>query len=455
MDVVLSNLGVFITADGAWTIAACTAGTNIGLPDYTTVLTTSSAPTADGVSLSVQQVANYFVLGKVDNEVTVYIPPNGYCYLGVLTSNDQTGKTLIADVKYFYFGEWKTSTLAMAGTTQGFMYSGKSGVTGPDIGQLFDGFTPIGFARITGLRVGPADITTAATTPVLRFGWATGPFTLGATASGSVNVMFPVFTPPEFGNSIVPYLRTRSNATAALFTNVTAVLSKEGTILAARLKATQVPFYNFTSDDVNAVHPRQRYFGPLEKGLYTFTTPDQPNGSFYDSVYPIPTAGVSSGPYVVNRPLFQPDALGVYNAIILTDLGSSTEGTMLATSLYTHLEFECVSSLFSPGVSTYTLEQLHAAEVALLSFGHFHENPLHWAALKSAAMSALRIVGPMVAPIIQKAGVSLVNKGVSYLKGKPSGDRRMTQSPPGQTTRAHAPVVKKKKAKVTLPQKKR
>jgi hypothetical protein len=75
-----------------------------------------------------------------------------------------------------------------------------------------------------------------------------------------------------------------------------------------------------------------------------------------------------------------------------------------------------------------TLETLHAAQIALLQFGHFHENPLHFSSIVKAAGTALRAVAPMLAPVVQAVGTRAVNAGVSYLKGKAGGDRSMQQA---------------------------
>jgi hypothetical protein len=128
------------------------------------------------------------------------------------------------------------------------------------------------------------------------------------------------------------------------------------------------------------------------------------------------------------KPLFSFRDYGVYNAIIFSDLGSSSAGTQLAVSAYAHLEFEATSSLFTPGYSTLTLEALHAAELALLDMGHFHENPIHWALLKALATQAANKLLPLVAPYAVSAAKSVASAGVRYVQKKVAGDRTMPEA---------------------------
>lgn len=452
MDKSYVNVQTGINAFGLWTLPAAAANSALGVPDWTEVKGTSNTGTIDGTSVTNGQVSDELVLGQMGGELAVFVPPTAYFSLVVVTGNSQAGVTLVIDLKYFYLGEWKLCTLGLAGNANGFQFNGNPGTQTANAGQVFEGYVPIGFVRMVAMRVGTVAITNSSGVPELVMGWSSGPAYMPGVSNptGTVVALGPVFPPAEWTSSQVPYLRSRATATAALFTNVTAVLSKEGTVLAGRLKSSIVDFFNFGVANVNMVHPRMRYFGPLEKGLYTFTTPGIQDNDFVDCQYPITSQ--TSSIYATARPLFQFGKVGLYNAMIFNDLGNGSAGSNMATSLYVHLEFESTSSLFTPGVSTYTLEQLHAAEVALLSFGHFHENPLHWAAIKQAAMTALRYVGPMVAPIVQQVGTNLLAKGVKLLTGsKAAGDRRMSQAMSARPAQQPKPKKAKPKARKRLP----
>jgi hypothetical protein len=398
------------------------------LPIWDQQTTIINSPTLDGRIITSGTAADMFVLGDAPGTLAVFVPPNSqFCIWAGNTGGAPAGSSVRAEINYRVGGESFTSLLTMAPNGLGdYQFVGVAGSTSVGTGTIVEGIIPIGFCYLTALRTGHTTAPSGASAS-LFMGWSTSG--TGSTAytapTGPATVFTPFAMPPEFNNSTLPYGRTRLNSSAALFTNVTAALSKEGTVLAARLKPAVVDPWNFTVSHINAVHPSLRYFGPLEKGLYTFTTPSGNVDDFSDCWATMPSVSTYNASA---KPLFQWRDIGLYNAVVLSDLGSSSAGTQMAVSCYCHLEFETTSSLFSPGVSTMTLETLHAAEVALLSFGHFHENPMHWAALRAAALGALKVVGPMLAPYVQQAGTALLNRGVALLRGKQAGDRKMVQS---------------------------
>jgi hypothetical protein len=323
----------------------------------------------------------------------------------------------------------------------GYAFGGMAGTMSASVGSVTEGTIPYGFVWMRKWYTSGTAPTASTTNAVLRMGWCTSDES--TIPSGNFKALFPFSPPAEFQNSVIPYSSSKCNASAALFSNVSAAVTKEGTVLASRLRTAVVDPWAFGTSDINSTHPSLRYYGPLEKGLYTFTTPSGNEGRFYDHVIDLPGPPESS--FTGKRPMFNFYDVGVYNAFIFTDLGSTPGATSLAASCYTHVEFESASSLFVPGMSTLTLEHLHAAEVALLKFGHFHENPLHWAAIKSAAVKALRIVAPMVAPAAKQLAHKAVNAGVEMLVGKkPAGDRKMRQEFTPKTTRG---AVRRKPAK--------
>lgn len=390
-------------------------------PVWGSIESATSAATLDGVTLSNSGLSDLTVLGDLPTVGTqaIYIPPGSTFTLFVNTGAIGNGSGIEFEIAYQVGGEEFIATVVAGSVTNGFLYQG---VAGTAVAAGGNGIVPYGFAWFKQWRT-TVSAPSAASTPSLYMGWTTGgTFT---APSGTATLMVPYAMPPEFNNSVIPYARTRLNSSAALFTNVTAALSKEGTVLAARLKPAVVDPWNFTTDNLNAVHPSLRYFGPLEKGLYTFTTPSGNTGEFYDCVISMPSNSTYNP---LHRPLFQFADVGIYNAIIFSDLGSSSAGTQLAVSSYSHLEFETTSSLFSIGVSSQPLELLHATEVALLKFGHFHENPIHWAYLASAVRTAMAHLAPLALPYVKQAANYVLDRGVQYLTSKKAaGDRSMPQ----------------------------
>lgn len=422
---------VFLGIRATGTIGSFTLPADIGVTLMTPVFDAAVAYLGagagrDGVALSTAQWHDLAIIGKCPTGFGAYVPMGSNFVCSFTTAVQPANVIIEVEFGYIYKGEEYSSNVAcssFAGGSQ-IYFASTAGSTGADaIGLLGEGLVPVGFVWVKQVRTSGSVLPVATANPEMMVGWGTSRNPPGSNI-GTVSVLMPFSTPPEFSNSRIPFERSRLNASAALFTNVTAALSKEGTVLAARVRSSDVDFSAFNTASIDAVHPSLRYFGPLEKGLYTFTTPSANLDNFDDHVYNLRNQpnGLS------DRPLFDPLAVGIYNAIIFSDLGSSSSGTQLAVSSYVHMEFETTSSLFKLGVSTQTLEALHATEVALLKFGHFHENPLHWAILKSAIVNAARFAAPMVAPLVEHYGTKLINAGVSYLRGtKPAGQRSMPQ----------------------------
>lgn len=434
----------YLTSNGShpsivWTIPPHTNAA-LAIPNWESVTSDLSAQTVDGQPSNPGAIVDYTVIGDVDEDATqaIYIPPGSTFSIRIFTGATTGGSGIAFDIAYRVGGEVFVSTVVATAISQDYRFSGVAASTTPAQGSIVEGVVPVGFAWIRAIRT-TASAPPSATNCHLSFGWCTGG-TVGGP-SGTCTAMVPFSMPPEFNNSTLPYGRTRLNASAALFTNVTAALSKEGTVLAARLKPSVVDPWLFTLNHVNSVHPDLRYYGPLEKGLYTFTTPSGNVDSFTDNWITMPSSSTYNK---LHRPLFNFQDIGLYNAVLLSDLGSAATGTQLAVSCYAHLEFETTSSLFSPGVSLMPLEMLHAAEVALLKFGHFHENPLHWATIAAAAKKALAIVGPMVAPYAQAAVKKVASAGLQYLSNRVGGDRKMQQD---LAPRRAPPPQRKKKAR--------
>lgn len=443
--------GETLVASGFFAISATGSATSWNLParanstiaipnfDYTYI---GGGPTFDGITIGNAAASDRgIIVADAPASVAVYIPAGAYFHCVFVTAAAAAGTGVEVEVVSQVGGEEFVNTIVCTASGNTYVFSGISGGTTATSGALAEGFVPIGFSWIRQVRT-TATAPTASLVPNLLFGWGTNP--LFAANGGTATVLLPVYTPPEFGNSIIPYTRTRANATAALFTNVTAALSKEGTILAARLKPAVVDMWNFGISHVNSVHPSFRYFGPMEKGLYSFTSPSQNSIYFEDAVMTIPSQ--FSNVSITTRPKFSFKDYGVYNAMIFSDLGSAATGTQLAVSLYAHLEFEATSALFTPGVSTLPMESLHAAEIALLDLGHFHENPIHWALLKSLASQAASRVLPLVAPYALGAAKSVARAGVAYVQKRISGDRTMPQASM-QPARKSQNVRKSKKVK--------
>lgn len=217
--------------------------------------------------------------------------------------------------------------------------------------------------------------------------------------SSSATYLMPAFYPTELQNSTLPYSNTRITAAAALFTNVSQVMTKEGTVQCARVPVgPSDPFDNFLlSSSFTAVHPKEKYFGPLEMGLYAYTMPDKASEHFTDSY----DDGIICGAGQPRAFSIDLGNLGYASMIAFSDIGG--DSTTLAVTLDYHLEFRTSSLLFPVGFSTVRLEDYHMSQMALARLGSFFENPVHLSAIASMVSGAVRTLLPIVAPYAMQA----------------------------------------------------
>lgn len=216
--------------------------------------------------------------------------------------------------------------------------------------------------------------------------------------------LLPIGQPLELQNSVVPYESVRLTANACLYTNVTKVLNKEGTVLAARLTPssdTAFP-WNFDEADLSNVHPAERYYGALEHGAYSFTGASLEAVDFQRAW--LPSTLLATYPdtigATVSRGAFDLELCSTFNAYVFSDANTATAGDIsdLAVTNTCHLEFRTKSSLFNTGFSVCTLESYHAAQLSLLQTGYFFENQIHWSQLASLILKGIRAAVPIVAP---------------------------------------------------------
>lgn len=249
---------------------------------------------------------------------------------------------------------------------------------------------------------------------VTLFGGLATNGTLGAPIPGGPStLLLPLLAPPEFGVTSLPYEDNRVTAAAVLFTNVTRVLDKEGTVLAARFasRTAAVDMFSITASQIAGVHPSERYFGPLEKGVYAYTLPDAASEIFRPAL--VSWFGQAK------VPVFDMDRIEYFTAIVFSDLDSTLQTTM-AWTIDWHLEFRSQSVLFPRGYSSYPLETYHASQMALARMGTIFENPIHLATIANMARTAAKAVWPIIKPYAVQGASYLLNKaGQALLPSKP------------------------------------
>lgn len=251
---------------------------------------------------------------------------------------------------------------------------------------------PINIDFAAGAAWAGGSIPTVSVTIVVYAG--AGVYTASTTNYGTVTVtpaavrsMLPVVYPAEFVNSQLPWMSTRLTAAAALFTNVTQVLNKGGTVLAGRVNPATFNPWKVSKSVINGLHPAEKAFMPLETGLYTYCPPSTDMSEFWD--YSLnTTAGAAA------TPVYRLDNAAMVNVAFFTP-GSVAEA--LAINCSWHLEFRTSSALFQVGMSAVTLESLHQAQLALARVGFFFENPNHVMILQKVIQAVQTFGGPLLA----------------------------------------------------------
>jgi hypothetical protein len=225
-----------------------------------------------------------------------------------------------------------------------------------------------------------------------------------------------------------------------LGTNVTQVLNKGGTILGGRVSPAVIDPWRVQQSYVNALHPAEKAFLPLETGVYTYCPPSTDLIFFSDHTLNTGQGASACPIYVLSN-----DAL--YNKLYLTTAGVEES---LACTVTWHLEFRTSSALFQIGLSGLTLESLHQAQLVLAETGYFFENPKHDAVLSKVISAAKKYV-PMAVGAYNPA-VGAVMKGMIKAKAKPRATIKPKTGPskPRTTTAAASgmlPKGQKKKSK--------
>jgi len=212
--------------------------------------------------------------------------------------------------------------------------------------------------------------------------------TVAVTPTAPVMFM-PLVSPVEFANSALPWNGTRMTAAAVLGTNVSQVLNKAGTVLAGRVNPFTNGMWTASTTSLNALHPAEKAWLPLETGIYTYCPPSTDMASFWD--YDCDTAD-STGQNT-QAPMYRLDNDSLQNVMILT-AGSVAES--LAVTASWSFEFRTNSALFQIALSSIPIEVLHQAQLALSSAGFFFENPTHKSILDRVIAGVRRFAPPIL-----------------------------------------------------------
>lgn len=237
--------------------------------------------------------------------------------------------------------------------------------------------------------------------------------------------ILPAQAPPEFYHKAPHWETVRCTAAAVLLTNVSQVMNKEGTVSAARFPVRTGGGFDSTAwGGFASVHPKDRYFGAMENGLYAYTLPDTNSEAFTDASFAYNSALQGAG-----NGIFDLDTFSYLYAFLFSDFDGAS-GSTLAVTVSRHTEFRTSSRLFPTNFSKYSLEQYHVSQMALANLGCFTENPVHLQAIaamvRQAAQMAWPYVKPAAAVLVGKAA-----KAAAKWAGKALGD--MTQKQMSKT----------------------
>jgi len=304
------------------------------------------------------------VVGQYHGNLYTYVPwgMKWSCYLVLSAANTTIAGDWEAEFEVVCFrkDQSPTSTLVLP------CIAGTNNVVTFTSGTIFGGWI-----RLLALTRAATTTTTNMRCTSMDYTWAplmnAGGVPIANTAATAV--LLPWMEPPEFTTSTLPYSDTRAIASALRITNVSKVLSKEGTVLATRVPISRADPWSdgFQSASVRQAHPRDRYYGALEKGLYAFSIGDGSTGEFRQCAQ---TSTVGS------HPVFQLDGVEYFGAIICTDPNPSTatvaDSTVLALEASMGIEFRNSSQLFDVGESKFTIEDMHRSQQLLFKRGCFH-----------------------------------------------------------------------------------
>lgn len=238
---------------------------------------------------------------------------------------------------------------------------------GNDNGQVLWSL-PVGYYNIEITSVSVQVGTTAVTFPPFAI-----QVTVGSLISGNGRGVAVV---PVINSSIreATYLldNTRVNACSMLLSNRSAALAKAGEVWGMR-NASKDGFFGYVTPDIvmsYAGATGTAYYGPLEKGCYTFLEPPSVNDAFHDyslkylgATYPIANLATVGTSHILYAS-WPADSLTVTS-------------TLLAVKHDIHIEFISNSQLADLGITADPVTEYTKATVVLSAGSYFFENPSH------------------------------------------------------------------------------
>lgn len=385
-----------------------------------TTLTASSPP------------AGYCILGESDNIPYLYVPSGATVVYVLWGASSPSGDAVLA-LEYVDAGGQVTSTeQTLTGVSAGKCFSAAAGFSQTCF------MRPLSFSALNGSSAKGVTIVVGNAELALTYG-------LDATAVSFYGtprqVMLPAVKPPALDVSVIPFSNTRVTALSALFTNVTKVLNKEGTVMAGRFNPTTQDVFDIVMADYSQLAPSEKYFFGLEKGFYTYVPLQTDVAEFADDVFDVFQSS-SAAVDPARTPWLHLGRTALLSCFRFDDPDG---GTNLAVNVDWHVEYRNSSVLWPVAISALSLEEAHRAQLVCLEAGFFFDNVDHKFIL-SMVSKGLGLVAPMLknrAPAIASAGMAARGYIRSYL-----GETNQPKPTTLQTgTKVRAPKQKKVRVK--------
>lgn len=312
---------------------------------------------------------NTFLIRDETTGASSYVPIVNYGISSVsvwLFNGDSTGTNWTGDETTAMLRvEWLMSTGETAESTHPVTAGGSTSTSSitflfPVPNALVIGVRPLNVSSIWNagysagrIRVVTHNFETAVATPAV--GAASGSLALALPRT----VLQPLFAPPGINQSLVPYQDSRLTALGVHVRNVTKIMNKEGTWLAARVSSrTTNPF----AVDLNALYPTlnvlDRATGPLEADLTLVLPPSSKLMDFEDHIMSSGSFNTATTWITGNTPILQYANLTQFVVATAFDPDTATPTTLAIDGAW-HLEFRHSGTLWPLQVTRESLETHH------------------------------------------------------------------------------------------------
>lgn len=187
-----------------------------------------------------------------------------------------------------------------------------------------------------------------------------------AVTASTVTGLLPAAFAPDFAVTQLPWMACRTTAVGVAITNISPVLTKSGSILAGRVDPTRYWPWNCPKSVVANLHKSDKCLSSLQNGFYTYVPPSTDIAEFsnYIEFNDRYTAG--------ELPVYRLDNTSMTHLLFLSNLSSDSQSVTASVSW--HLEFRNTSTLFPIGISRFTIEVMHQAQMKMMTMGFFHPN---------------------------------------------------------------------------------